>query len=313
MEGRMPYRLKAHEEPAQGIKRIVCEQIDEAIQTLTDHEVDRHIGVHQARKCFKKIRGVLRLVRAELGDVFRTENNWFRDIGRELSHVRDAEALLETFDKLRRTFAEQLRPHALRAIRKGLVQRRQTIADEQVDVDKRVESIVAALGEAKQRVRSWPLFLQTHAALDTGLQQTYRRGRRAREVAYRDPTPENFHEWRKRVKDHWYHLRILEAVWPEVIGGYRDALKHLSDLLGDDHDLVVFRQTLRDHPKTFGADRDIQLLLGLIDRRQAELQTQAETLGQRVFAEKPSRFCARLQQYVEAWQIETQRSTVLAE
>jgi CHAD domain-containing protein len=309
----MPYRLKAHEDPAQGIKRIVCEQIDEAIKTLTDREVDRYTGVHQARKCFKKIRGVLRLVRTELGDVFRTENKWFRDIGRDLSHVRDAEALLETLDKLRHAFAEQLRPHALRAIRKALVQRRQTIADEQVDVDTRVESIVTALGEAKQRVMSWPLFLQTYAALDTGLQQTYRRGRKARELAYRDPTPEHFHEWRKRVKDHWYHLRILEAVWPEVIAGYRHALKDLSDLLGDDHDLVVFRQTLRDHPEAFGADRDIQLLLGLIDRRQAELHTRVETLGQRVFAEKPSRFLARLQQYVEAWQIEMQRSPVLAE
>jgi hypothetical protein len=26
--------------------------------------------------------------------------------------------------------------------------------------------------------------------------------------------PEHFHEWRKRVKYHWYHLGLLRELWP---------------------------------------------------------------------------------------------------
>lgn len=309
----MSYRLVVQEEPARGIKRIVCEQIDQTLQELADNEVDRHTRVHQARKHFKKIRGVLRLVRQELGEVYPMENVWFRNLGRELSPVRDAAVMLETFDSLCSTFAEQLRPKAFQAVRAELVHRCQTMADEQVDVDKQLATIVEALGEAKQRVRSWPLHMRTYAAVSSGLSQTYRRGRTAWIEAYHDPTPERFHAWRKRVKYHWYHVRLLQDVWPAVMRGYRHTLQELADLLGDDHDLVVFGQTLREHREIFGADRDIQVILGLIDRRQAELQTQAETLGRRIFAEKPARFGARLHQYMKAWQVETQRSSVLAE
>jgi CHAD domain-containing protein len=105
----MPYRLKAHESVPEGIKRIAGEQIERAIKELTDSELDPHESVHQARKRFKKIRGVLRLVREDLGEIYSDENAWFRDTGRELSAVRDAEAMLETLDKLRDGYDEQLK------------------------------------------------------------------------------------------------------------------------------------------------------------------------------------------------------------
>ena len=52
----MSYRFATGQDPAQEIKRVVFEQIDRAVQELTDENMDRHKGVHQARKRFKKIR-----------------------------------------------------------------------------------------------------------------------------------------------------------------------------------------------------------------------------------------------------------------
>lgn len=34
-----------------------------------------------------------------------------------------------------------------------------------------------------------------------------------------EPTAEQFYKWRKRVKYHWSHSRLLEYVWGEVMGG----------------------------------------------------------------------------------------------
>ena len=45
-------------------------------------------------------------------------------------------------------------------------------------------------------------------------------------------TPEIFHDWRKRVKDHWYHSRLLQGFWPAGIRPHRKAVKELSELLG---------------------------------------------------------------------------------
>lgn len=51
-------------------------------------------------------------------------------------------------------------------------------------------------------------------AIEPGLVRTYRRARKALRTAYATPTPEHFHEWRKRVNYHWYHLRLLCELWP---------------------------------------------------------------------------------------------------
>ena len=152
---------------------------------------------------------------------------------------------------------------------------------------------------------AWPLHVEKYRALSPGLRRTYRRGRKARVPAYRQTTPEHFHEWRKCVKNHWYHVRLLQKTWPDLMQGYGQALKRLAELLGDDHDLTVFRQTLSAQSEAFGKDADIQVLLGLSEQRQTELRLRAKTLGQRIFAEKSSRFCHRMQQYMAAWQAES--------
>jgi CHAD domain-containing protein len=301
----MSYRFADSQEPVQEIKRVVCEQIDQAMQELTDDNMDRHKGVHQARKRFKKIRAILRLTRQELGDTYQDENQIFRNLGRQLAQARDAEAMIETFDSLCDAYKDQLRSRSFQAVRKALEQRRQTIADEQVDLDKQIETAVDALQEAKQRVMLWSLHVEKYQDLSSGLRQTYRHGRKARVQAYRKTTPEHFHEWRKHVKNHWYHVRLLQKTWPDIMQAYGQALKRLAELLGDDHDLTVFRQTLLAQPETFGTDRDIQVLLRLSEQRQTDLRIQAKTLGKRIFAEKSSCFSRRMQQYMAAWQAES--------
>jgi CHAD domain-containing protein len=306
----MPYRLKSCESVPEGIKRVVDEQIERAIKELTDRELDRHESVHQARKRFKKIRGVLRLVRAELGEIYTDENAWFRDTGRELSAVRDAEAMLETLDKLRDCYAEQLKQDTFRDVQEALRKRRQALVDEELELDAAVQEIVSRLQEAGQRVQSWPLMEEGFAALGPGLQKVFSRGRRGLVAAYGEPTVENFHEWRKRVKYHWYHCRLLREVWSDLMDGYCKSLKRLSDLLGDDHDLAILRQTLLAQPEAFGSKHAIQVLLGIIESRQGDLRAQAEILGQRVYAEKSKRFHKRMARYWEAWRTEAQRSNV---
>ena len=57
--------------------------------------------VHDARKRFKKIRAVLRLVRGGIDRrVFDRENVRFRDAGRPLSEVRDVGVLVQALDRL---------------------------------------------------------------------------------------------------------------------------------------------------------------------------------------------------------------------
>ena len=65
----MAYRLEAGETLPHGLKRIVREQLDDAIAGLRSARgSDAPAAVHNARKDIKKTRSVLRLARDEIGD-----------------------------------------------------------------------------------------------------------------------------------------------------------------------------------------------------------------------------------------------------
>jgi CHAD domain-containing protein len=297
----MPFRLKRKEGVRDGVVRIVREQLNSAIAELTDAEMNRHEAVHVVRKRFKKIRAVLRLVRDQLGDVYPEENTWFRDAGRRLSAARDAEAMIETFDLLREAYAEHLAAAGFNGVRSALVTRRERIAHEEGDLEQRVIALADDLRQARDTVGEWPLDVRGFEAVRPGLERTFRRGRKAMAAARAEPSGVNYHEWRKRAKYLWYQSRVLRGVWPKLMDGYRKELHELSNLLGEDHDLVVFEQLLEQEGEALASGRELDLLRDVVGREHAKLRKAAHKLGRRIYAEKPSAFCSRMEAYWRAW------------
>lgn len=309
----MSYRLQPDESLPAGMTRVVYEQLDQAIAALSNTEQDVHTSIHEARKSLKKVRAVLRLMRGELGKMYKTENTRFRDAGRKLSDLRDAEARIETLDQMRDMFGDALKPERFGALRADLVRQRENIFAS-IDIDRRIAESLEMLHAGRNQVETWPLKRSSFKAVRPGLTQIYRRGRQGFDLAYSEPTVEHFHDWRKRVKDHWYHVRLLRNIWPDVMKSYEDELDHLSDLLGDDHDLAVFRETLLAEENNVNGGDATHKLMELIAQRQAELRTEAATLGQRIFAERPNKgFATRIQHYYQAWTAEMEQPAVLAD
>ena len=280
---------------------MATEQIDKAVEEIDDGDLGVHESVHQVRKRCKKIRALLRLARGELekGGVYARENAVFRDAARALSDLRDAEAVVETYDELLETFEGQADVERLRKERDVLLERKEKVAAMGRGAEERLEIVSATLRKARNRVVAWeigPCF----DALAPGLKKTYGRGRKAMRAVEEDPSTEALHEWRKRVKYHRYHVRVLRSVWSPVWGAWRDELHGLSSLLGDDHDLAVFGSVLTEEAAAFPSDRDLQALLGLADRRRAELQAEAFPLARRLFAEKPKHLARRFRVCWEA-------------
>jgi CHAD domain-containing protein len=282
------YRLKLGEPVPQGIERIVREEIAAAVRQLSGQGAPRRDeAIHEGRKNVKKIRGVLRLMQPELGETYRQENVHFRDIGRQLSEFRDAGAIVETFDALRAKYRGEADGRALAAIRRGLMARKRQ-AEKQVKIGEVLAGLAAVLDQSAERVSAWPLSQDGFAAIAPGLEATFRRGRKAMARAGKHPRPENFHEWRKRVKEHWYHLRLLESVWTPGLRAHEQSLKELESHLGEDHNLVVLREKVAAEP-------DAGPLLRLIRKYHGELRAKAFALGERIYDEKPSHFTERIQ------------------
>lgn len=289
----MSYRFRLNESLADSVSRIVCEQVDRAVVELTGENMDVPEAVHQVRKRCKKVRGMLRLIRGSSTASYSQENAWFRDLARGLSGARDSEAMLACLDRLHGAFSQDLEADAFQTLHHALAERRIAVREE-ASLSERVAETAMQLQDARLRVLGWRLEKSGFAAIETGLARTYRRARKALRIAYENPTPEHFHEWRKRVKYHWYHLRLLRQLWPEPMKGFAAEAKRLAELLGDDHDLAMLCETLAHDREALGGHDEIDALAGLAGRRQDQLRAEARSLGLRLFAEKPGNYCARV-------------------
>jgi CHAD domain-containing protein len=296
----VPYHLKLGEPVPVGIQRIVREEIEGAVRELIGRgEACRDEAIHEARKNVKKIRGVLRLMRPELGEIYRRENTFFREVGRELSQFRDAGAMIEAFDALREKCRSELGRGRLPSIRRGLIARKKQ-AEKQGGIEKVLNGMAVALSRSAKRVEAWPLTSVGFEAIAPGLQATFRSGRKALARARAHPAPENFHEWRKRVKDHWYHVRLLEPVWDSTMPAYERRLKDLETWLGEDHNLVVLHEKVMAEPGFYGREPDIGLFVKLVAKYRKELRGNALALGARIYDEKPSHFTRRVRRQWDA-------------
>lgn len=298
----MSYQLRPDEPVSAGIKRVVHEEIETAIRELSGKEesgLDE--AIHEARKCMKKIRGVLRLVRLELSDVYLQENTNYRDIGQLLSQFRDAGAIVETCDALREKYHTEPGRASLASIRRGLIARKEQ-TEQQGDIQKVLKGMAAMLRRSGKRVRTWPLAADGFAAIAPGLGDTFRRGQNALAVVRKHPLPENYHELRKRVKDHWYHIRLLEAVWDGAMPAYERRLKDLETWLGEDHNLVVLEEKVMAEPDFYGQAPDIAVFRLLIRSYHRELRADALAMGRSIYRVKPRQFTAGMRRMWETAQ-----------
>jgi|SRR5579884_3717080 len=299
----MPYKFKAGESVPESVRRIVVEEMESAASQLEKPAgPQREEGIHEARKSLKKTRALLRLMKSELGGARKTENTRLREHGRKLSELRDAGAIVNAFDDLLAASPNGKGHDSLNAIREGLVARRDQAMD-QAGIEERLKGMAKSFRAIAKGVKSWPLKTDGYAAIKSGLEASFRAGRKAMARAERQPRPENFHEWRKRAKDHWYHVRLLEPLWSDVMQASEKSLKELETWLGDDHNLVVLRDKVFSEPDLCANDKATDLLVRLIERRQKELRKNSLALGARIYCEeKPREFSRRMRRLWDAWQ-----------
>jgi CHAD domain-containing protein len=290
----MAYRFEPNRAVADNVRRIAIEEIDRAIARCDDPRAPEE-RVHDLRKRCKRLRGLVRLVHGTLkpSGAYTTENAAFRDASDGLGGVRDRQAMIETCDALLGRFAAEAPRAAFAPIRRALVRKLREESDASGEAA-RLASFRGRMAAARLRVPGWPIGEDGFAAVGGGLVRSYRRGRQAMQAAKSDPTPENFHEWRKRAKYHWYHLRLIEPVAPEVLNNRRKRARTLGRLLGSHHDLAMLRAELTEGSLAALADRPRATLVGLIDRRAAELAAEAELLGRKIYRRKWKRFEAEM-------------------
>jgi CHAD domain-containing protein len=288
------YRLLKGEPVGPGIRRVLQAQVDDAVAQLRGEAGNEPAdAIHEARKDMKKIRSALRLVRDAIGDdAWRRENDHFRDVARKLSAHRDAEILVESLDGLRERFGPAARERT-ETLRNQLDEENRAAHDDGT-IERTMAGAAAELIALRSSLDELDLDGDGWELIAPGLHRSYRRGRKRLRAVEEDASVTNLHELRKRVKDLWYQLRLIREADRHMIGALADHAHGLSDHLGDDHDLALLREEAHRRRDAFASPADERHLLQEIDQRRGELQFAAISLGERIYADKPKKFMARL-------------------
>jgi CHAD domain-containing protein len=285
----MAYRLKHGEPVDEGARRVAKEELQAAVRNLALPPAQRDVGIHEARKSLKRLRALLRLLGPVMGAEARLEARRLRDAARRISGFRDAAVAIETLDAL---CARNSAPDRwIAKFRSSLVLLKQASAGD--DMDEVLAQVSSTLAKAAARVASWRITAEGDAAIHPGLKRAYRRGRKAFKAVQGSLSGEPAHTLRKRVKDLWYTVRLLEGAWVSA-SGLATQLKELEALLGEEHNLTMLSERLPvvapGKPKPAWQRR----IDDWIAAYRAELSSQAEAIGAQVYAEKPAAFLQRI-------------------
>ena len=234
-------------------------------------------------------------------DVYRHENVAIRDAARRLSPVRDAHVLVLTLDDV--VIDQRVEAATVRDLRRQLKAAHDRMRRQMLYRGTATEQAIGELAAVRDRSRHWRLDELDFDDLRSGLARVYRRGRKRMTQAYAAPSPERFHEWRKRAKYLWHHLELLEPAWPGPIDALARETHQLSDLLGDEHDRAVLEEWLREHPGAIADPQTSRVLIAMIDEQRADLRAAARQLGAKIYAETPEQFTGRLSRYWVAGRI----------
>jgi len=309
----MAFCFKRKESVAKAVKRLGFERNEDALKCLKKCRDSE--AVHCVRKDIKKVRAVLRLVRTEITKKsYRRQINLLREAADQLTATRDAYVTTAALRDLSRHFKGQLASGAWHHIRAAM-QNALVTENRRFAKDKSARKVQRLLRRQARELDELDVARKGWRAICLGVKSSYGEGRQAYQTVLKNPTPENFHEWRKRAKDLWYQIRLLRPIWPEQMDAMANELKELTEYLGDDHDLVMLNEAVEKQGGGDGEFPEFESLNGLIKQRQSELQKAALALGARFYAEKPAAFCARLAGYWRTWRREKKgwRSADLAD
>jgi CHAD domain-containing protein len=293
----MGFRLKLREPLPDGLKRVFREQIHSALQ-LCEHPVrQRGVTVHDVRKHLKKLRAAMRLTVGEVGKNRHTrEDRCVREIGRLVSDLRDAQVRLQTLIQLRDEMAKGAGENHFSRVEELLSLERESFSAAFAGWQKQA---IPRLERVEERLSKWLLASITWKQICGTVAKTYKRGQRGLAKTIKNPEAENFHAWRKRVKDLWYQLRILQPLNRVVLEKIAADAEILGEFLGREHDFDFLLTRLEKESGDEALHDELEQLQKLIRKRGKRLRRDALELGRRFYAEPSKAFAKRISIFID--------------
>ncbi len=285
--------IKQRESFREGILRLLDELHDESARYALARS-RQHVSVHELRKNIKKIRGILRLLRHEIGrDKYHELNDMYREIAQKVAVLRDDTSQIELLESMQKQVDDG---KINRAMSKAIRQVERKRKDEFSEFYRRNRhySVCYDILAVKEVVRELDFAGDPDYYILKSLKRIHKRARSAWEISGFLKTDEIYHYWRKQVKYLMYQMMILNIAWPDYFKAYISELNKLSGLLGKLHDLNLFNEHINEEKLIVLKPHQKKSLLKYIYRKRSTLKKRIEQVGETLFSESSEAFSMRI-------------------
>ena len=274
-------------------RRIADKQLRLAIAGLGTPDLGDHDHrLHTARRHLKKLRALIRLFGPHLGPGAGHEQRRLRTTIRRLAAIADSEALVTTFGMLTHRYPGAL-PPATEAQLRAALRAREAEARRLADFAGTRRKVAAALVSALPRVRAWAVDARGVDAVAPGLKRSVRRGRRAMRRALARPTTRRYSRWRRRTKDLWFQMRLIESCTGGGLRQDQQRLEQLDGVLGEARNCALLADALS--AGALASRRETAICLRLVRRYRSDLRREAAALAPLVHGDRPGDVVARVE------------------
>lgn len=222
------------------------------------HAGDRHRGIHQARKAIRRLRSLLALVQADFGAALTPADRALRQLGLQLSPLRDAHVVIAAVAKL----AKMANAHAAdwNELSQQLIAQRDTLlatalADDPQFARRRAE--VRAIAKAIAQL-PWAQVSTEH--IEAAVARSQQRAGRAERKAHQRASAQRIHRWRRRLRRLRMQCELLDSLRVTLgqlprqpaarpLRKIIKTLNHRADQLGWQQDLAVLRAAIDNLPE----------------------------------------------------------------
>ena len=193
------------------------EQIQLARDHLARQGEDRHLGIHQARKCIRRTRATLALGKREFDKHAERLDEDLGKLCRGLSALRDAQALVEELERLDAVAAPDALPILSRA-KVAARQRRDQMLERALRRDAKLESRRRRLLLALERLDSLDWKNLDELGVVKAVKRSNRRVNKAAPRAKRHPEDEEaWHLYRRRLRRLHQQHTLLATLQPGLL------------------------------------------------------------------------------------------------
>lgn len=233
-------------------------QTEKIIYFCSAENIPPSLSVHEFRKSFKRMRGLLHFYDDRPDDFVLDCRTKIKSFSKFLSPIRESFVNIQIFDRI--IVGNQLVPEKkIKAAREILAEKNRKLIDNQFLAETGYVQINAFIQDINEQVSKFgiarPSLVQLEEQICISYQQSY--------VIYQQivagSEASQFHELRKKLKRLWYQLDFLKYMHPRYFRLKSDQLNKITEQLGEDRDLSVFLEEIKF--VGFDFDDDERLIL----------------------------------------------------